>query len=120
MSRFGVSKEKENLLIKKMVDLDLFENDIEEVFIRSHGSGGQNVNKVATCVQLKHIPTGIIVKSQKDRSLAVNRFHARRELISRIEEIKLGNESPEQLKIQKIRKQKKRRKRKYFNKNENS
>ena len=120
MSRFGVSKEKENLLIKKMESLDLFENDIEEVFLRSNSPGGQNVNKVATCVQLKHIPTGIIVKSQKDRSQALNRFHARRELISRVEAIRLGKDSPEQLKIQKIRKQKKRRKRKYINKNENN
>ena len=111
MSKFGVSIEKEEALLQKMKELGVHEDDIDEKFIRSGGPGGQNVNKVATCVQLKHIPTGIIVKIQKDRSQGINRFLARRSLVSKIEEVLLGKSSAEQLKIKKIQKQKKRRKR---------
>jgi len=111
MSKFGVSTEKEEALLQKMNELGVQESDIDEKFIRSGGPGGQNVNKVSTCVQLKHIPTGIIVKIQKDRSQGVNRFLARRSLISKIEEGLLGKPTKEQLKIEKIQKQKKRRKR---------
>jgi peptide chain release factor len=112
MSKFGVSVEKEEELLKKMDQLGVKEVDIDEKFIRSGGPGGQNVNKVATCVQLKHLPTGITVKIQKDRTQGVNRFLARRSLVSKIEESLLGKPAKELLKIQKIQKQKKRRKRK--------
>ena len=112
MSKFGVSAEKEEALFKKMNELGVQESDIDEKFIRSGGPGGQNVNKVATCVQLKHLPTGIIVKIQKDRTQGVNRFLARRSLVSKIQELTSGKPAKEQLKIQKIQKQKKRRKRK--------
>ena len=112
MSKFGVSVEKEEELLKKMDQLGVKEVDIDEKFIRSGGPGGQNVNKVATCVQLKHLPTGITVKIQKDRTQGVNRFLARRSLLSKIEESVSGKPAKEQLKIQKIQKQKKRRKRK--------
>ena len=112
MIKFGVKKEKESLLIKRMEELNIFESDIQETFIRSGGPGGQNTNKVATCVQLKHLPSGIVVKCQKERSQSLNRFLARRELVERIENKKLGTKSPEQIKIEKIRKQKARRKKK--------
>ena len=111
MSRFGVSPEKETALEKKMSELGIREQDIEEKFTRSSGPGGQNVNKVATCVQLKHIPTGITVKAQKDRTQGVNRFLARRSLLEKFEEQVLGRKSAEEKKIDKIKKQKKRRKR---------
>jgi protein subunit release factor B len=109
VNKFGVRIEKEEKLLKRMGELGIREDDIEETFIRSSGPGGQSVNKASTCVQIKHIPTGIVVRSQRERSQGLNRFLARRLLISKIEEKILGKRSPEQLKGEKRRKQEKRR-----------
>src|SRR3990172_13115812 len=87
MSIFGVSEEKDRWLRERMETLGIQEKDIEEKFIRSSGSGGQKVNKASTCVYLRHIPTGIEVKCMKERSQALNRFFARRELVERIKEL---------------------------------
>ena len=87
MSFFGVNPVKEEELSSRMEKLGISENDIVEKFIRSGGKGGQNVNKTSTCVYLKHIPTGIEVKVQKERSQSLNRFLARRLLVSKIEEM---------------------------------
>lgn len=111
MAKFGVRPEKEDRLYERMRELGISEEDIKETFIRSGGPGGQSVNKTATCVQIKHTPTGIVVKSQKGRSQGLNRFLARRLLVSRIEKSLLGRESIEQKRIERIRKQKQRRKR---------
>ncbi|BCB95105.1 hypothetical protein JZK55_00270 [Dissulfurispira thermophila] len=70
-----------------MESLGIREADIEEKFICSSGKGGQNINKTATCVYLKHIPTGIEVKCMRDRSQSVNRFLARLEFVERFEEL---------------------------------
>lgn len=109
MSRFAISKNKEDALRQKMEELGIFEKDIKEKFIRSGGKGGQNVNKVATCVYLKHLPTKIEVKCQQERSQALNRFLARRILADKIEAQILGRESEEQQRIEKIRRQKRKR-----------
>jgi protein subunit release factor B len=109
MSKFGVRPEKEELLMERMRKLGIREEDIGETFTRSGGPGGQNVNKTSTCVQIRHIPTGIVVRVQRERSQGLNRFLARRLLVSKIEEKILGKRSPEQLKKEKSRKQKKRR-----------
>ncbi|HQP10276.1 MAG TPA: peptide chain release factor-like protein [Candidatus Omnitrophota bacterium] len=78
--------DKENALCQKMLRLKILEKDIQESFIRSSGPGGQNVNKVSTCVVLLHRPTKIQVRSQRERSQALNRYHARCLLVAKIEE----------------------------------
>ena len=87
MSIFGVSEEKERWLRERMEALGICEKDVEEKFVHSSGSGGQKVNKASTCVYLKHVPTGIEVKCMKERSQALNRFLARRELVERIQKL---------------------------------
>jgi len=77
--------EKTLTLEKRMALLGVREEDIVENFIRSSGPGGQNVNKAATCVYLKHLPTGLEVKCQRQRSQLLNRSLARHILFSKIE-----------------------------------
>jgi protein subunit release factor B len=108
---YTVNKQKQEALEFRMKKLGIREEDLEERFIHSSGKGGQNVNKVSTCVYLKHIPTNIEVKCQEERSQALNRFLARRYLINKMESLILGRKSQEQKEIEKIRRQKRRRSR---------
>ncbi len=109
MISFAVSEEKNRWLQAKMEALGVQEKDLEEKFVRSAGRGGQKVNKTSTCVYLRHIPTGIEVKCMRERSQSLNRFFARRELVSRIEGFS-GRPKGEGLRTEKIRKQKSKRK----------
>ncbi|MDD4908730.1 MAG: peptide chain release factor-like protein [Candidatus Omnitrophica bacterium] len=111
MSGFGVSPEKESALYAKMSRLGIKQEDIVESFVRSGGPGGQNVNKVSSCVHLKHLPTGIEVKCQQERSQALNRYLARRILADKIETRIMGRLSEHMQRIEKIRRQKRRRSR---------
>jgi protein subunit release factor B len=111
MARFPVSAEKERQLIERMAALDVREEDIEEQFVRSSGAGGQNVNKVSSCVLLHHRPSGIRVRCQKERSQGLNRFLARRILLEKIESLRRGAAVEAQQRIAKIRRQKRRRSR---------
>ena len=111
MNPFGVSEAKGDWLKERMLRLGIREGDLEERFIRSGGPGGQNVNKVSTCVWLRHVPSGLEVKVQRERSQALNRFLARRLLMEKLEEERLGRLSAEQQRIAKIRRQKRRRSR---------
>jgi len=106
---FGIRKDKEETLKAKMASLGINEADLEEIFMRSGGKGGQNVNKTSTCVYIKHKPTGIKVKCQVERSQVLNRFLARRILVNKIESLILGKKSEARKEIEKIRRQKRRR-----------
>jgi protein subunit release factor B len=111
MGLYPVGEAKERALWLRMERLGIREKDLRESFVRSGGPGGQNVNKTSTCVQLEHAPTGLRIKCSASRSLALNRFTARRILTERIERLLLGRRTEEQRRIEKIRRQKRRRSR---------
>ena len=91
--------------------ISIEDGEFEEQFVRSPGPGGQKVNKTASCVQLRHAPSGIELKCQRSRSREMNRFLARRELCDRLDEKLRGEESRRQQAREKIRRQKRRRSR---------
>ena len=109
MSIYPVSEKTEQGLQNKMIRFCIREEDLEESFVRSGGPGGQNVNKVSTCVVLRHKPTGFVIKCQKERSQAMNRYWARRMLAEKLEAEILGRESDEARRVAKIRRQKRKR-----------
>mgnify|MGYP000479290145 CR=1 FL=1 len=74
-------------LSKRMQKLRLREEDLEEQFIRGGGAGGQKMNKTSSTVMLRHAPTGIEIRCQRERSQVMNRYWARVELCDRIESI---------------------------------
>jgi peptide chain release factor len=111
MIPFAVSEEKQRKLLERMSSLGINECDIEEHFVTGSGKGGQKINKTASCAVLKHLPTGIVIKCQRERQLSVNRYLARRLLADRIELLKTGKIASADEKARKARKQKDRRKR---------
>ncbi len=108
----GPGKDKIQALEKKMETLGISKEDIQLKFIKASGKGGQKVNKSNSAVFVKHLKTGLSVKCGKARSQALNRFLAMRNLVDKIEAKQTGTDDKETRKIEKIRKQKQRRKRK--------
>src|SRR5512136_2621327 len=111
MHAFPVSPDKEAQLLQRMAALGVREADLDESFVRSGGHGGQNVNKTATCVMLLHRPSGLQVKCQATRQQGLNRFLARRLLLDKLEALRTGHVAAERARIEKIRRQKRRRSR---------
>jgi len=111
MNAAYVSKARQERLAKRMKKLGIEESDLQEKFILGSGKGGQKVNKTSSCVYLRHGPTGVEVKCRRERSRALNRYYARKELCDRVEEMVLGRESERRRKQEKIRRQKRRRSR---------
>ena len=106
---FPVSSEKVRALAARMAVVGIREDDLDEKFVRSGGKGGQNVNKVATCVMLSHRPSGLQVKCQEERSQAMNRFLARRLLCEKLDQKQRGAVSAAEQARERIRRQKRRR-----------
>jgi protein subunit release factor B len=98
-------------LRERMENLAVTEDEFRETFVRSSGPGGQKVNKTSSCVYLVHLPTGLSVKCQQERSQSLNRLLARRLLLDRIERLRTGLVAAEKMKAEKIRRQKRRRSR---------
>jgi protein subunit release factor B len=104
----AVSPEKMKIMQETLLRLGIREEDVLERFIRSQGAGGQKVNKTSSAVYLKHLPTGLEVKMQKERSQSLNRYLAWRLLVEKIEALQGGTDQ-QLLQKEKIRKQKERR-----------
>lgn len=96
-------------LLELAAKLELKPEDIDEQSIRGSGKGGQKVNKTASCVQLIHRPSGIIVKCQKHREQSKNRLSAYKLLLLKLEMQLRGEESAIAKKIHKLKKQKQKR-----------
>jgi protein subunit release factor B len=95
-----------DVLAERMQRLDICDVDLEETFARSSGPGGQNVNKVATAVTLRHRPSGISVTVQDSRSQAINRKLARERLLDAIVSAREDKRVAEIAKRQKERRRK--------------
>jgi protein subunit release factor B len=106
-----VSTEKITDLEQRLLALGVTADTLVEKFVRGSGAGGQKINKTSSCVFLKHLPSGLTIKCQADRSREMNRFLARRELCEELEAIRDGKESARVHDMEKIRRQKRRRSR---------
>ncbi len=104
-----IKQDKWDELLDKMTKLGILEEDLVEKFILGSGRGGQNLQKTSSCVYLKHIPTGMEVKCQRDRSRDMNRFFARRDLCEKIEAEVLKIKTAKIQEIEKKRRQKRKR-----------
>ncbi|KAI4598921.1 hypothetical protein KJ359_002336 [Pestalotiopsis sp. 9143b] len=69
------------------------DSEIDESFLKGSGPGGQKINKTNSAVQLKHLPTGIVVKCQATRSRTENRKIARQLLADRLDDLRRGDQS---------------------------
>ena len=106
-----ISSEKTGALEQRMIALGITDADLLEKFVRGSGAGGQKINKTSNCVFLKHLPTGVCIKCQMDRSREMNRFLARRELCDQLDAIRNGTATAKTQAIEKMRRQKRQRSR---------
>src|SRR5437773_3510758 len=93
-------------IVERMAKLGVRDVDLEESFARSSGPGGQNVNKVATSVTLRHRPSGLSVTVRDSRSQAMNRKLARERLLDAIESAREEQRMAEIMKREKERRRK--------------
>jgi protein subunit release factor B len=109
MTRKALFTEQEKELRKKMRHSKLFLKDIKEKFVKSSGKGGQNVNSVSSCVMLHHLPTGLQVKCQEERSQILNRHKAHWLLLKKVEDLKHQKKLKEIQSREKIKRQTRKR-----------
>ncbi len=72
-------------IVERLIAVGVRTADVEERFVRGSGPGGQKINKTSSTVWLRHGPTGIEVRCQRERSQATNRELAWQELTGRLE-----------------------------------
>jgi protein subunit release factor B len=97
--------ESDDALSARMRSLRIREEDLEETFIRGTGAGGQKINKTSSTVVLRHVPTGIEVRCQRERSQSQNRLIARAELCDRLEARRAAEKLEAQNEKEKARRQ---------------
>jgi len=107
----ALAGEKARAVAARLAALGIRDEDLEETFVHAGGKGGQNVNKVATCVVLIHRPSGTIVKCQRERTQGQNRLIARALLAEKIETARQGRASARAQEIARVQRQKRRRSR---------
>jgi protein subunit release factor B len=106
-----VTEKKLEALRERIERLGIDLGKVDEQFVRAGGPGGQKVNKTSSAVVLRYPDPQVVVKCSTDRSRALNRFLALRELVDEIEVV-ISPETSQRLKdIEKIRNKKRRRKR---------
>lgn len=103
------ASDPDDALQRRMARLKVHEDDLEEHFTRGTGAGGQKINKTSSTVQLKHVPSGIEVRCQRERSQSANRYWARVELCDRLEARKAAAKLEAQNEREKERRQKRKR-----------
>jgi peptide chain release factor len=101
-------KDSYQSLAERMFKLHISEDHLVEKFVLGSGSGGQKINKTSSCVYLKHIPSGIEVKCQRERSREANRMIARQELCDKIETALLKEKQQKKALIAKLKRQNRR------------
>ena len=106
-----LSGERARAIAARLAALGIREEDLSESFVHAGGKGGQNVNKVATCVVLVHRPTRTAVKCQQERTQGQNRLIARELLATKIETARLGKASALAQEAARVQRQKRRRSR---------
>ncbi|KAI7524808.1 hypothetical protein KC331_g17892 [Hortaea werneckii] len=84
----------------------ILDTEIEEKFLKGTGPGGQKINKTSCAVQLRHLPTGIVVKSQETRSREQNRKFARNILAEKLDQLEKGDQSRSAIKADRAKSKK--------------